>query len=276
MQSSPSFSPGVASPRFLTWNCHLETTEALLGRIRIVLVATRHPGNIGSAARAMKNMGLTELALVDPHLFPDPQATALASGADQILENALIFPTLADAVADCAHVIATTARVRYVSIPFSTPRECVERLAAGQHPGKIALVFGRERIGLTNEELDHAQEAVAIPTDPEFGSMNLAAAVQIMAYELRVAAGAKLPELPEHVPVPQKDMEYFFGHFERVLIRTGFLDPAAPRFIMRRMRRLFGRAAPNSHEVNILRGILTSVEETLARSRSQSSSSTEP
>ena len=213
----------------------------------------------------MKNMGLKELALVSPHLFPDPQATALASGADEILERALIFPSLAEAVADCAHVIATTARVRYVSIPFSTPRECVERLATGVHPGKIALVFGRERIGLTNEELDHAQEAVAIPTDPEFGSMNLAAAVQIMAYELRLAAGAKLAEIPEHVPVPQKDMEYFFGHFERVLIRTRFLDPAAPRFIMRRMRRLFGRGEPDSHEMNILRGILTSVEESLDR-----------
>lgn len=213
----------------------------------------------------MKNMGLRELALVDPHLFPDPQATALASGADEILERALVFPTLADAVADCEHVIATTARVRYVSIPFSTPRECVERLAAGAHPGRIALVFGRERTGLTNEELDHCREAVAIPTDPEFGSMNLAAAVQIMAYELRLAAGAKLAELPEHQPVPQKDMEYFFGHLERVLVRTRFLDPAAPRFIMRRMRRMFGRGAPDSHEMNILRGILTSVEESLDR-----------
>ncbi|GAC1622714.1 MAG: tRNA (cytosine(32)/uridine(32)-2'-O)-methyltransferase TrmJ [Nevskia sp.] len=238
----------------------------LLSRIRVVLVATRHPGNIGSAARAMKNMGLKEMALVDPHLFPDPQATALASGADEILDGARIFPTLAEAVADCSHVIATTARVRYVSIPFSTPRECVERLAAGAHAqGTIALVFGRERIGLTNEELDHCQEAVAIPTDPEFGSMNLAAAVQIMAYELRLAAGAKLAELPEHVPVSQRDMEYFFGHLERVLIRTTFLDPAAPRFIMRRMRRLFGRGEPDSHEMNILRGILTSIEESLDR-----------
>lgn len=243
----------------------LDTNNELLSRIRIVLVATRHPGNIGSAARAMKNMGLRDLVLVDPHLFPDPQATALASGADEILERARVFPTLAEAVADCAHVIATTARVRYVNIPFSTPRECVERLAAGAHPGQIALVFGRERTGLTNEELDHAQEAVAIPTDPQFGSMNLAAAVQIMAYELRLAAGAKLVNLPEHQPVPQKDMEYFFGHLERVLIRTRFLDPEVPRFIMRRMRRMFGRAEPDSHEMNILRGILTSIEDSLTR-----------
>ena len=225
----------------------------------------------------MKNMGLTALALVDPHRFPDPQATALASGADEILDNAKCFATLADAVADCSHVIATTARVRYVSIPFSTPRECVERLAAGAHAhGTIALVFGRERIGLTNEELDHCREAVAIPTDPEFGSMNLAAAVQIMAYELRLAAGARLADLPEHVPVPQKDLEYFFGHLERVLVRTGFLDPAAPRFIMRRMRRLFGRGAPDSHEMNILRGILTSIEESLDRRDAPKAESTEP
>ena len=146
----------------------------LLSRIRVVLVATRHPGNIGSAARAMRNMGLSDLALVDPHRFPDPEATALASGADSILEGATLYPTLADAVADCEHVIATTARVRYVQIPFSEPRECVARLAAGEHPGRVAIVFGRERTGLFNEELDHCREAVAIPTDPEFGSMNLA------------------------------------------------------------------------------------------------------
>ncbi len=211
-------------------------------------------------------MGLRELALVDPHLFPDPQATALASGADDILDGALVFPTLAEAVADCTHVIATTARVRYVSIPISTPRECVERLAAGAYPvGKIALVFGRERIGLTNEELDHAQEAVAIPTDPEFGSMNLAAAVQILAYELRLAAGAKLPELPEYPPITQAEMEHFYAHFERVIIRTGFHDPAVPRYLMRRVRRLFGRAEPDSHEMNILRGVLTSIEDSLDR-----------
>lgn len=235
----------------------------LLSRIRVVLVATRHPGNIGSAARAMRNMGLTDLALVDPHRFPDPEATALASGADSILENATVHATLVDAIADCEHVIATTARVRYVSIPFSEPRECVARLAAGQHPGKVAIVFGRERTGLTNEELDHCREAVAIPTDPQFGSMNLAAAVQIMAYELRLAAGARIPEMPEHQPVPQGQMEHFFDHLEKVLIATTFVDPAAPRFIMRRMRRMFGRAAPDSHEINILRGILTSVEEAL-------------
>jgi len=235
----------------------------LLSRIRVVLVATHHPGNIGSAARAMRNMGLRDLALVTPHRFPDPEATALASGADDILANATIHETLADAVADCEHVIATTARVRYVSIPFSEPRECVARLAAGQHPGRIAIVFGRERIGLTNEELDHCREAVAIPTDPEFGSMNLAAAVQIMAYELRLAAGAKIPEMPEHQPVPQGQMEHLYNHLEKVLIATSFIDPEAPRYIMRRMRRMFGRAAPDSHEFNIVRGILTSVEEAL-------------
>lgn len=240
-----------------------ETANPLLDRIRIVLVATRHPGNIGSAARAMRNMGLRDLALVAPHRFPDPEATSLASGADDLLASASIHATLADAVADCDHVIATTARVRYVSIPFSEPRECIARLAAGQHPGRVAIVFGSERSGLSNEELDHCREAVAIPTDPVFGSMNIAAAVQIMCYELRLAAGAQLDGIPEHVPVSQGQMEHFYNHLEKVLIDITFVDPDAPRYVMRRMRRLFGRAAPDSHEFNILRGVLTGIEEAL-------------
>jgi TrmH family RNA methyltransferase len=240
-----------------------DTGNPLLDRIRIVLVATRHPGNIGSAARAMRNMGLRDLALVTPYRFPDPEATALAAGADDLLERASIHATLADAVADCAHVIATTARVRYVSIPFSEPRECIARLAAGAHPGRVAIVFGTERSGLSNEELDHCREAVAIPTDPVFGSMNIAAAVQIMAYELRLGADAHLENLPEHEPVTQGQMEHFYNHLEKVLIDTAFVDPDAPRYVMRRMRRLFGRAAPDSHEFNILRGVLTGIEEAL-------------
>ena len=235
----------------------------LLSRIRVVLVEPRHPGNIGSAARAMMNMGLLELVLVAPARFPDPEATALAAGAESVLDRARICTTLEEAVADCSRVIATTARVRHVAIPFSTPRECAEKLATGAYGGSIALVFGRERTGLTNEELDSAQEAIAIPTDPVYGSMNLAAAVQIVCYEMRIAAGARLPELPEHVPVGQQALEHFYGHLERVILRTGFLDPDKPRFIMRRLRRLFGRAAPDDQEMAILRGILTSVEESL-------------
>jgi TrmH family RNA methyltransferase len=247
----------------------VEPTANLLSRIRIVLVAPQHPGNIGSAARAMKTMGLRELVLVDPREFPHAEATALAAGADDVLEAAKVFMTLEEAVADCSHVAATTARQRYVATPLQQPREWASRLAQVAPTGTIALLFGRERTGLTNEELDHAREGVIIPADPAFSSLNLAAAVQILCYELRLADGAPSEAIAEHQPVSQAALEHFFGHLERVLIRTRFLDPAAPRFIMRRMRRLFSRSAPDEHEANILRGILGAIEETLEHPETQ-------
>lgn len=234
-----------------------------------MLVAPQHPGNIGSTARAMKVMGLHELVLVDPREFPHEEATALAAGAVDVLEAARVCATLDEAIGDCTHVAATTARQRYVALPLSEPREWARRLPQTAPQGPIALLFGRERTGLTNEELDHAREGVVIPADPGFSSLNLAAAVQILCYELRLAAGAPGEAIAEHRPVSQATLEHFYGHLERVLIRTRFLDPAAPRFIMRRLRRLFGRAAPDEHEANILRGILGAIEETLERPETQ-------
>jgi len=239
----------------------------LLSRIRVVLVGTQHPGNIGSAARAMKTMGLSELVLVAPESFPDPRADALAVGAVDLLQQARVCATLDEALADCTRVAATTARQRHISALSLEPREWAQRLAAGGHAGRIALVFGRERTGLTNAEVDRAQELVVIPTGGEYTSLNLAAAVQIVAYELLLAAGAAPLELPPHEPVDQVEMERFYVHLEEVLVRTQFIDRTNPRLLMRRLRKLFGRAAPDANEMNILRGILTSVTDALERER---------
>lgn len=240
---------------------------SLLSRIRVVLVGTQHPGNIGAAARAMKTMGLRELALVTPAAFPDPRAEAMAVGAADLLAQARVCASLDEALADCAFVAATTARPRHISALSYTPRDWAQRLAAGENAGRIALLFGRERTGLTNQEIERAQELVAIPTAQAYTSLNLAAAVQIVGYELLLAAGAAAQELPTHEPVGHAEMERFYVHLEQVLIRTRFLDPANPRLLMRRLRRLYGRAAPDANEMNILRGILTSVTDALARER---------
>jgi TrmH family RNA methyltransferase len=242
-----------------------QTPMDLLSRIRVVLVGTKHPGNIGSAARAMKTMGLRELVLVAPHAFPDERAEALAVGAADILAQARVVSTLAEAVADCARVVASSARPRHIQVATSEPRVWAQSLAASGTVGRVALLFGRERTGLSNEELDFAQELVTIPTAPDYSSLNIAAAVQIFSYELRLASGAASPEIPEHVPAPQADLERFYVHLEEVLIRTQFLNPDNPRLLMRRLRRLYARAAPDMNEVNILRGILTSVQDSLAR-----------
>jgi TrmH family RNA methyltransferase len=233
--------------------------------IRIVLVGTQHPGNIGAAARAMKNMGLSELALVAPRRFPHPEASAMASNAADILDRAMVFDSLPAALAGCARSVATTARPRSLSVPVHTPREWAARQAAGEFPGRTAIVFGRERTGLTNQELEHAQALLVIPTASEYAALNLAAAVQIVAYELCASAGTPVPRGEAHLPVAQEELERFYVHLERMLVATRFLDPDNPRFLMRRLRRLFGRAEPDANEMNILRGILTAVEETIAR-----------
>jgi TrmH family RNA methyltransferase len=239
----------------------MSTAPDLLSRIRIVLVNAQHPGNIGSAARAMKNMGLADLALVKPLLFPHEQATALAAGADDVLEAAQVFPSVREAVSDCAWVVGTSARLRTLPMPTYTPRELAELLRKNAVGGRVALLFGAERIGLTNDELDLCQALVSIPTASTYSSLNLSAAVQVLSYELRLAADAEPAGAAPHVPAAQVQMEGFFEHLERVVKVTGFLDAVNPRQLMRKLRRVYGRAMPDEIEVNILRGILTSVEE---------------
>ena len=232
--------------------------------IRIVLVGTTHPGNIGAVARAMKNMGLSELALVSPKYFPHDEASARASGAEDILERAMVVDSLAEALADCVYVAGASARSRTINWPCMGPRDCAERMIQESGHGKVAAVFGPEKTGLHNDDLDLCHTLLTIPTDPGFSSLNLAMAVQVLTYELRVAS--MLDEGPvfdvEAPPATSEEMEHFYAHLEKVLTDIEFLDPDNPRHLMRRMRRLFIRARPDKNEVNILRGVLTAVDRT--------------
>lgn len=206
----------------------------------------------------MKNMGVAELVLVTPRRFPHAQATALAAGAADLLERARVVAKLPEALVGCAHVAGTTARRRYLSQAVYAPRPWAEKRA--RIPGKVALMFGCERTGLTNDELDEAHELVTIPTDAAYPSLNLAQAVQVMTYELRQAQPVAEPPSPTRKVVGQQEMDRFYAHLERTLVGTRFLDPANPRFLMRRLRLLFSRLEPDDNEMNILRGILASVE----------------
>lgn len=234
-------------------------------RIRIVLCQTSHPGNIGSAARAMKTMGLSELYLVKPLKFPHPDAHALSAGATDILDAAHVCDSLEQALAGCSLVIGMTARRRELSHQADSPREAAARvIETGQ---EVALVFGNETSGLSNEELILCQHLVHIPANPDYSSLNLASAVQIMAYELRMALlGAPQPvEQPNPYrrikPATHDEIEGFYRHLEQTLIAVAYLDPAQPKRLMSRLRRLFTRAGLQQEEVNILRGILKAVHE---------------
>jgi tRNA/rRNA methyltransferase/tRNA (cytidine32/uridine32-2'-O)-methyltransferase len=234
--------------------------------IRIILVGTTHPGNIGAVARAMKNMGQSDLMLVKPKYFPHEDATARASGADDILANARVVSTLDEALVDCSYVAGASARSRTINWPSMVPRECAERLHKESRNGRVAAVFGPERSGLTNEDLDRCHTLLTIPTEPGFSSLNLAMAVQILTYELRVAAIDETETAPNsddvlEVPLASgEELEYFYAHLEQVLTVSGFLDPDNPRVLMRRLRRLFLKAEPDKNEINILRGILASLD----------------
>ena len=244
----------------------------MLENIRVVLVNTSHPGNIGGAARAMKNMGLSRLVLVDPQDFPSHEASARASGADGILETAQVVATLEEALVGCTLVLGTSARDRRMPWPMLDPRECgiqsVERAAEG---GQVALVFGREYAGLTNDELQRCHYHVHIPSDPEFSSLNLAAAVQVLSYEVRMAwlAAEGRPSKVEKGEVASTksgelatmdELERFYEHLEQTLVAIEFLDPEKPRHLMARLRRLYGRSSVSRAEMNILRGILTETQ----------------
>lgn len=235
--------------------------------IRIVLVNTTHPGNIGGVARAMKNMGLKDLCLVSPKLFPHPDADARASGATDLLESARVVESIDDAIADCELVFGTSARERHIPWPLVDPRELAAIAAPLKGKDRVAILFGREDRGLTNEELQRCHHHVHIPAVESFSSLNIAAAVQVITYELRMAELAQQPlnkpqwgtdwdiELAE-----QRELELMFEHLERTLVNIEFLDPDNPRQLMPRLRRLLQRAVPDKVEVNVLRGILTAVE----------------
>jgi TrmH family RNA methyltransferase len=232
--------------------------------IRIVLVGTTHPGNIGAVARAMKNMGLSDLTLVNPRHFPDEDATARASGAADILDAAKVVSSLSDALTDCVYVAGASARSRTINWPSMGPRDCAERMILESKEGVVAAVFGPEKSGLNNDDLDLCHTLLTIPTDPGFSSLNLAMAVQVLTYELRVAGmvdGGPGFE-SESPPASGEEMEHFYTHLEQVLTDIEFFNPDNPRHLMRRIRRLFIRARPDKNEVNILRGILTAVDRT--------------
>lgn len=247
-----------------------------IDNIRTVLVETTHPGNIGAAARAIKNMCLSDLALVNPQQFPHADATARASGADDLLQRATVFASLDEAVADCHVVVGASARLRKLRWPQLDPRECAQLLRREAGRGTVAVVFGRERTGLTNEELERCHYLVHIPCNPDYSSLNVAAAVQVIAYELMMAAvdgtdalvegEAAAEDEQEHVldrPAGQEDLARFYDHLQQVLVEVEFLDPAQPKHLMRRLKRLYNRAHPDLREVNILRGMLSAVQRRL-------------
>jgi len=235
-----------------------------LSNIRIVLVRPSHAGNIGAVARAMKNMGLSDLHLVDPGNFPDHQADARSAGAEDLLKQARVVETLDHAIADCVLVMGTSTRSRRLAWPALNPKDCASKVLSNSNNGHVAIVFGNERTGLSNEELDKCQFFVTIPTDPSFSSLNLAAAVQVISYELRqrfldLEKTANRHDKSE-VLASQSEVQGFFNHLEHVLIALDFLNPSHPKKLMRRLYRLFHRAQLIDTEVNILRGILTSIE----------------
>ena len=243
----------------------MSTTERQQ-KIRIVLVNTAHPGNIGGAARAMKNMGLSELYLVQPREYPAPRAVWRAAGARDVLANAKIVDSVDQAIAGCGLVVGTSARERRIPWPLINPRECGVRIWQEADGHDIALLFGREDRGLTNEELHKCHYHVHIPSNPDYSSLNLATAVQVLSYEIRMAsladAEGNLPSLQEwdQPPVTADDLEYFHEHLAQTMADLDFYDPDNPKQLLTRTRRLFNRLRMDEMEVSILRGLLSSVQ----------------
>ncbi len=248
---------------------HQTSTPYMLENIRIVLVETSHTGNMGSVARAMKTMGLNHLYLVNPLLEPDSQAISLAAGASDLIGNATIVETLDQAIGGCTLVVGTSARSRTLPWPMLDARQCGEKSVSEARLGQVALVFGRERVGLTNQELQKCHYHVAIPANPEYSSLNLAMAVQTIAYEVRMAWLAQSQVKSNHSEEETEllypradDLERFYQHLENVLLDNGFIRQSNPGQVMSKMRRLFTRARPEKDELSILRGILASLSQT--------------
>lgn len=232
----------------------------MLSNFKVVLVETSHPGNIGAVARAMKNMGMDQLRLVTPKLFPHADATARASGADDVLRAAQGYESLQGAIADCQVVLGASARDRTISWPSVTVRECAEKWVGEVGKDNIALVFGRENSGLKNHELDLCHYLLRIPCNPEYSSLNLAAAVQVTCYELFVASGREyvstIGDRGEEPLATAQQMEAFYQHLHQTMADIGFLQPERSKSIMRRLRRIFNRTQLDTKELDILRGIL--------------------
>ena len=236
-----------------------------LSNVRVVLSHTTHPGNIGAAARAMKTMGLKHLYLINPSHFPDSQANAMAAGADDVLHNAVVCSTIDEALQDAVLTVGMTARVRDISNEVLTPRMAMPQVLQQAMTHPVVLLFGTEMSGLTNEEASRAQLLVNIPASPDFSSLNLAAAVQVIAYEFAVAAQAFQPVEQTLQPAPHEQVEGFMAHLEKTLFEIGFLTTQNPTRMMQRLRRLYARARLESDEINILRGILSVTTEYNAR-----------
>ena len=236
----------------------------LLDRIRVVLVNTSHPGNIGAAARAMANMGLRKLALVQPKEFPSMAAIARAAGADDILDEAQVFPSLETAVEDCSHVFGTSARLRSISWPEYNPRELAQQISRIDGEQDIAIVFGRERTGLTNEELDICQALVHIPVDERHSSLNVASAVMVLAYAIRSELVSE--DTSERItgrkhassPASSEQVQFYFQALDTLLHRVDFYKGNAER-VMRKLRRLYYKAEPSAEDIRILLGTLTAI-----------------
>lgn len=261
----------------------------MLDNIRIVMVNTTHAGNIGAAARAMKNMGLSRLVLVDPIAAIDEEAVQRSSRAEDILQNAQVVATLEEAIADCGFVVGTSARSRYIPWPLMNPRQCSAKVAQVIPQGnQVAIVFGRESRGLTNEELHLCHAHVHIPTVEEFSSLNVAQAIQLMCYEMRLACVDGLleedPDSPDgagqnwgvdwdYELATHAELNGMLQHMEQTMVDIGFLDPNTPKQLMSRVRRLYQRAGMDKLEINIVRGMLAAVQR---QQKAQATSSSEP
>jgi len=237
-----------------------------LDKVRIVLSHASHPGNIGAAARAMKTMGLSRLSLVNPKSFPHNEAIARAAGAEDILVEASVWSTLDEALAGCVFAVAVSARHRSLGPEPLPAREAAPEILQLAEAGDVALVFGNETSGLSNAEVQRCQRTVFIPANPDYSSLNLGSAVQLLCYELRLATFDGCPPVVTKAipfaspPATNDDIERFYAHLEHVMVSTGFLDPKQPKRLLPKLRRLFGRAELERDEINILRGILDAVE----------------
>ncbi len=234
-------------------------TQNLLSHIRIVLCRPSHPGNIGAAARAMKTMGLSQLYLVSPKKFPHADAEAMASGAVDLLASAQVCASLEEALSGCVLAIGTSTRQRDLQTALLTPAEAAGQALAEAQGGRVAMVFGNETFGLSKEELARCQALMTIPANPEYSSLNLGAAVQVMAYELRRTAFQESFAQPELDAADLAEVERFYAHLEETLIRIGFLNLASPKRLMPKLRRLFSRTRLQKEEINILRGMLSAI-----------------